>query len=100
MIIRFPVVVCLAGAVANFALWVRLGNFRVREKPPASRAGLSVEERQRKDYDRALDHFCVSVGSVRRSLSACVAGKIKLRPSCCYHSADVAAREGYYVRRA
>jgi hypothetical protein len=48
MVISFPVVVCLAGAVVDLALWVMLGNFKVREKPPASRAGLSIEERQRK----------------------------------------------------
>jgi hypothetical protein len=48
MIVSFPVVICLVGAVVNLALWVKLGNFRVRAKPPASRAGLSVEERQRK----------------------------------------------------
>ena len=48
MRITFPIVVCLIGAVADFALWVKLRHFRVREKPPASRAGLSLEERQRK----------------------------------------------------
>lgn len=48
MNIRFPIVVCLIGAVANFALWTKLRHFRVPEKPPASRAGLSLEERQRK----------------------------------------------------
>jgi hypothetical protein len=48
MIVRFPAVVCFVGAIANFALWARLRHFKVREKPPASRAGLSLEERQRK----------------------------------------------------
>ncbi len=48
MKIGFPLVVCLIGAIANFALGAKLRHFRVREKPPASRAGLSLEERQRK----------------------------------------------------
>jgi hypothetical protein len=48
MKITFPIVVCLIGAVADFALWAKLRHFRVPEKPPASRAGLSPEERQRK----------------------------------------------------
>jgi hypothetical protein len=43
-----PAVVCLIGAVVwfLFAFWLR--SFKVREKPPASRAGLSLEERQKK----------------------------------------------------
>jgi hypothetical protein len=48
MRITFPIVVCLIGAVADFALWAKLRYFRVAEKPPASRPGLSLEERQRK----------------------------------------------------
>lgn len=44
----FPVVVCVVGAIADFGLWVKLRNFRVQEKPPASRAGLSIEERQQR----------------------------------------------------
>ena len=44
----FPIIVCVIGAIANSALWVKLRNFKVREKPPASRAHLSIEERQRK----------------------------------------------------
>jgi hypothetical protein len=48
VVISFPIFVCLAGAVVDFALWVKLGNFKVREKPPVSRAGLTIEERQRK----------------------------------------------------
>ena len=48
MRITFPIAVCLIGAVADFALWAKLRHFRVAEKPPASRAGLSLEERQRK----------------------------------------------------
>jgi hypothetical protein len=48
MTITFPVAVCVIGGIADFALWAKLRSFKVREKPPASRAGLSVEERQRK----------------------------------------------------
>jgi hypothetical protein len=48
MKITFPIVVCLIGAAADFALWVKLRHFRVAEKPPGSRAGLSLEERQQK----------------------------------------------------
>jgi predicted lysophospholipase L1 biosynthesis ABC-type transport system permease subunit len=48
MRISFPVLVCLVGAVGDFWLWLWLRKFRVRERPPASRIGLSVEERQRK----------------------------------------------------
>jgi hypothetical protein len=48
MKVSFPVVVCIIGAVIDFALWLRLRHFKVREKPPASQAGLSIEERQRK----------------------------------------------------
>jgi len=48
MKVSFPVVVCIVGAFVDFVIWLRLRNFRVREKAPASRAGLSIEERQRK----------------------------------------------------
>jgi hypothetical protein len=48
MKITFPIAVCLIGAAADFVLWAKLRHFRVAEKPPASRAGLSIEERQRK----------------------------------------------------
>jgi hypothetical protein len=48
MTVGFPVVVYLVGAVADFFLWAKLRHFKVREKPPTSRAGLSVEERQQK----------------------------------------------------
>jgi hypothetical protein len=43
-----PVILCLMGSIANLWLWLWLREFRVRERPPASRAKLSVEERQRK----------------------------------------------------
>ena len=48
MTIGFPAVVSFAGAVADFYVWAKLRQFKVREKPPASRAGLTVEERPRK----------------------------------------------------
>ncbi len=48
MKIGFPMVVCIVGAFADFVIWLRLRNFKVREKAPASQAGLSIEERQRK----------------------------------------------------
>ena len=46
--VSFPVAICLVGAVADFLVWSWLGRFRVSAKPPASRARLSIEERQRK----------------------------------------------------
>ncbi len=48
MKVGFPVAVCIVGAAVDFVVWVRLRNFKVRQKPPASRAGLSIEGRQRK----------------------------------------------------
>jgi hypothetical protein len=48
MTVGFPVILSLAGAVADFFVWAKLRHFKVREKSPASRTGLSVEERQRK----------------------------------------------------
>jgi hypothetical protein len=48
MKMSFPAVVCLIGAVMWFVFALRLRNFKVREKPPASRAGLSLEQRQKK----------------------------------------------------
>jgi len=44
----FPVKVCLMGAGASFYLTVRLWNLKLRERPPASRAHLSLEQRQHK----------------------------------------------------
>ena len=48
MTVTFATVVSLIGAIASFSLAVKLGHFKVRQKPPASRAHLSPEERQRK----------------------------------------------------
>ena len=48
MVVKFPVIVCLVGAVSWFWLTVKLRRFKVRGKPPVSRAHLSQEERQRK----------------------------------------------------
>ena len=44
----FPVVVCIVGAIADFVVWAWLRSFKVRDKPPASLAHLSREERQRR----------------------------------------------------
>jgi hypothetical protein len=48
MIIRFPVVLCVIAAFSHFWLWAKLRKFKVRTIPPASRAHLSIEERQQK----------------------------------------------------
>jgi hypothetical protein len=48
MVIKFPVFVSLVGAIIHFAYTVKLRRFKVSEKPPASRAHLSVEQRQQK----------------------------------------------------
>jgi len=48
MVVKFPVIVSFIGAVSWFWLTAKLRRFKVREKPPASRAHLSQEERQRK----------------------------------------------------
>jgi hypothetical protein len=48
MSITVPVVLTLVSAIASFQLFAKLRHFKVREKPPASRAHLSVEERQRR----------------------------------------------------
>jgi len=47
MITTFPAVVFLIGAIAFFNFAVKLRHFKVREKLPASRAHVSLEERQR-----------------------------------------------------
>jgi hypothetical protein len=44
----FPVAACIWGAIADFVVWHKLRNFRVREKAPPSRAGLPLEEKQRR----------------------------------------------------
>ena len=48
MTIDFPVVVSFIGSTRFFAFTVKLRHFKVSEKPPASRATLSIEERQQK----------------------------------------------------
>ncbi len=48
MTVGFPVVVSLVGAVADFFVWAKLRKFKVRQKAPASRSLLTIEERQRK----------------------------------------------------
>jgi len=48
MVVKFPVIVCLMGAVSWFWLTAKLRRFKVREKTPASRAHPSQEERQHK----------------------------------------------------
>jgi hypothetical protein len=48
MVIKFPAVVSFVGAITWFVWTVKLRHFKVSEKPPASRAHLSLEERQRK----------------------------------------------------
>jgi len=48
MTIDFPVVVSFIGSTGFFAFTVKLRHFKVSEKPPASRATLSIEERQQK----------------------------------------------------
>lgn len=48
MTITFPAAVSLIGAIAFFNFAVKLRHFEVREKPPASGARVSREERQRK----------------------------------------------------
>jgi ABC-type Fe3+ transport system permease subunit len=48
MVIKFPVIVSAVGSVAFFVQALKLHSFKVSEKPPASRAHLSREGRQRK----------------------------------------------------
>jgi hypothetical protein len=45
---RFPVFLCIFGAAASFWAMAWLRRFKVRTNPPASRAHLSLEERQQK----------------------------------------------------
>ena len=44
----YPIVLCIVGAIADFAVWGWLRNFKVRDKAPASLAHLTREERQRR----------------------------------------------------
>ena len=48
VVVKFPVILCFIGAVSWFWLTAKLRRFKVPEKPPASRAHLSREERQHK----------------------------------------------------
>ena len=48
MTLNFPIIVSFIGAIVFFAFAAKLRHFKVSERPPSSRAGLSVEERQRK----------------------------------------------------
>jgi hypothetical protein len=48
LVIKLPVIASPLGSVAFFVQALELRSFKVSEKPPASRAHLSREERQRK----------------------------------------------------
>ena len=48
MVVKFPVIACFVGAVSWLWLTAKPRRFKVPDKPPASRAHLSQEERQRK----------------------------------------------------
>jgi hypothetical protein len=43
-----PVILCVLGAISWFCLGVWLRSLKVRSKPPASRAHLSLEQRQQR----------------------------------------------------
>lgn len=45
---RFPVILCVLSAISWFWLSLWLRSFKVRSKPPASRAHLSLEQRQQR----------------------------------------------------
>jgi len=62
MILSFPVVVCSIGALVSFSYAVTLRRFKLSEKPPASRAGLSLEQRQAKI--KMASWLCVASGIV------------------------------------
>ena len=59
MRVSFPVVVCIVGAFVDFVVWLRFRDFKVRQKPSASRVGLSIEERQRKVTIATWIIFCL-----------------------------------------
>lgn len=44
----FPILICILGAIADFAVWGWLGNYKVRDNPPTSQAHLTREQRQQK----------------------------------------------------
>jgi hypothetical protein len=48
MVITLPVALCLIAAIGSFSFAFRMRLFKVSEKPPASSAGLSMEQRQRR----------------------------------------------------
>ena len=48
MKMSLPVVLCVLGAISWFSLSLWLRGFKVRSKPPASRAHLSLEQRQQR----------------------------------------------------
>jgi hypothetical protein len=41
-----PIILCVFGAISSFGMSLWLRSYKVRSKPPASRAHLSLEERQ------------------------------------------------------
>src|SRR5215469_17811915 len=43
-----PIILCILGAISWFGMSLWLHGYKVRSKPPASRAHLSLEERQQK----------------------------------------------------
>jgi hypothetical protein len=68
MTTTFPAVVFLIGAIAFFNFAVKLRHFKVREKPPASRAHVSLEERQRRVQIERWIWFCRGLVQVGRSV--------------------------------
>lgn len=44
----FPIILSLIGGIGSFSFAFRMRRFKVSGKPPASQAGFSVEERQRR----------------------------------------------------
>lgn len=48
MKMSFPIILCVFGAISWFWLSLWLRNFKVRSKPPASRAHLSLQDRQQR----------------------------------------------------
>jgi hypothetical protein len=78
MTITLPAVVSLIGAIAFFNFAVKLRHFKVQEKPPASRAHVSLEERQRKVQIERWT--CFAAGWFRLAGAfLCMACKFKLR---------------------
>jgi hypothetical protein len=65
---NFLIAISVVGAVAFFTFTVRLRHLRVSEKPPASRAGLSIEQRQQKI--RMASWISFSCGCLMLALAA------------------------------